>query len=133
MIEPNQIEMERLKRYLNDNNLVSEEKVNEYIIDVRNKLNEYPIDKIKNQMEVFKAFGKINRIKILLLLLNLKKICACELIIFLELSQSNVSHHLRILERAGLITNYSRGKWKFHYLTEKGEKLIKLFLELMEN
>ena len=133
MIEPNQIEMERLKRYLNDNNLVSEEKVNEYIIDVRNKLNEYPIDKIKNQMEVFKAFGKINRIKILLLLLNLKKICACELIVFLELSQSNVSHHLRILERAGLITNHSRGKWKSHYLTEKGEKLIKLFLELMEN
>ena len=48
-----------------------------------------------------------------------------ELNITFELSQSNISHHLNILERAELISNYTRGKWKYYRITETGKELMK--------
>jgi ArsR family transcriptional regulator, arsenate/arsenite/antimonite-responsive transcriptional repressor len=40
--------------------------------------------------------------------------CVCDLIEPLQLSQPTVSHHLRILAEAGLVTKERRGTWS-HY------------------
>jgi ArsR family transcriptional regulator len=40
--------------------------------------------------------------------------CECEIIVALGLTQPTASHHLSILERAGIITATKRGKWVFY-------------------
>ena len=50
--------------------------------------------------------------------------CVCNLIEPLRLSQPTVSHHLRVLTDAGLLTRERRGTWMFYRLVpEKVEDL----------
>ncbi len=78
------------------------------------------MDKI---VESFKALGEENRIKIVHMLCH-EEMCVCEIIDKLRLSQSAVSHHLKILRQAGLINDRRRGKWIFYSLNKKAfEKL----------
>jgi ArsR family transcriptional regulator len=43
-------------------------------------------------------------------------VCVCELIQPLALTQPTVSHHLRVLTEAGILTREQRGKWAFYGL-----------------
>ena len=40
--------------------------------------------------------------------------CVCELTDALELSQPTISHHLKVLHRAGVIDREQRGRWAFY-------------------
>ena len=40
--------------------------------------------------------------------------CVCELIDPLGLSQGTVSHHMKVLVEAGLLTREQRGKWAYY-------------------
>jgi ArsR family transcriptional regulator len=42
--------------------------------------------------------------------------CVCELTSQLGLSQPTVSHHLKVLARAGIITRRKRGVWSYYAL-----------------
>lgn len=46
-------------------------------------------------------------------------VCACDLLNVLDVSQPTVSHHLRKLVDAGLLTREQRGKWAY-YTVERG-------------
>lgn len=70
-------------------------------------------DLIKLQSRVFKALSDPARLKIIKLL-SLKDMCVCELMVALNMTQPTVSHHLKILESAGLIKNERKGKWIFY-------------------
>ena len=67
----------------------------------------------KNMVAIFKALGDENRIRILKLLHSGEK-CACKLLEELNVSQSTLSHHLKILCDAGIVTGRKEGKW-MHY------------------
>ena len=67
----------------------------------------------KNMVAIFKALGDENRIRILKLLHNGEK-CACKLLEELNISQSTLSHHMKILCDAGIVTGRKEGKW-MHY------------------
>lgn len=62
---------------------------------------------------VFKALSDENRIRILKLLGTGEK-CACKLLEALNISQPTLSHHMKILCDAGLVTGRREGKWT-HY------------------
>ena len=62
---------------------------------------------------IFKALGDENRIRILKLLHSGEK-CACKLLEELNISQSTLSHHMKILCDAGIVTGRKEGKW-MHY------------------
>jgi ArsR family transcriptional regulator len=47
-------------------------------------------------------------------------VCVCELIPLFDVSQSTVSHHLRVLRDAGLIDVERSGLWSYYYVTPKG-------------
>lgn len=82
-----------------------------------------------NIVESLKALGEENRIKIVGILCE-EEMCVCELIEKLGLSQSAVSHHVKILKQAGLITDKRRGKWIFYSLNKKAfEDLAKTISE----
>ena len=61
----------------------------------------------------------------LLLILNGKEHCVCDLIPHTDYSQSLISHHLGDLENFGLIKKNRKGKFNYYRLTEKGVHLVK--------
>lgn len=80
---------------------------------------------MKKIVESLKALGEENRIKIVGLLCE-EEMCVCELIEKLELSQSAVSHHIKILKQAGLINDRRKGKWIFYSLNQNAFKDLSL-------
>ncbi len=73
--------------------------------------------KIRRAGDVLGAMGEPNRIKILLLL-SKKEMCVCHLESALGMSQPTISHHLGVLERAGLLHRRKKEKWVFYKLTD---------------
>ena len=73
------------------------------------------IDKkeIRTHSDFFKALGDENRLKIIYLLMK-RDMCVCEMVAALEASQPTTSHHLKILENAGLIERKRKGQWVFY-------------------
>jgi len=43
-------------------------------------------------------------------------VCVCELNDLFELSQSTISHHLKVLRDAGIVASEKRGLWNFYYV-----------------
>jgi len=72
---------------------------------------------MKPFLKVMKALSDPNRVKIIKLL-QLKYMCVCELQGALNLAQSTVSKHLKILEEAGLVNYKKEGLWVNYYLAD---------------
>jgi len=56
--------------------------------------------------------------------LMMADLCPCIIKEITELSDSKLSYHLNILEKAGLIVSSPRKKWRIYSLTESGRSLI---------
>src|SRR5690242_10042931 len=50
------------------------------------------------------------------------KVCVCELTPLFDVSQSTVSHHLKVLRDAGLVGVERRGLWAYYYVTPAAGK-----------
>ena len=57
-------------------------------------------------------------------LLAEEELCSCEIMAALELTEPNTSHHLGILERAGLVAPRHEGKWVFYKLANPNVKAL---------
>ena len=68
---------------------------------------------------VFKAFCDENRLMILELLRSGEK-CACVLLDKLDIAQSTLSHHMKILCESGIVKGRKDGKWTHYSLSEQG-------------
>lgn len=77
---------------------------------------------------LFKALGDENRIHILKLLRNGEK-CACKLLEELNISQPTLSHHMKILCDAGIVTGRREGKWMHYSICCEGVKCIRTVLQ----
>lgn len=67
---------------------------------------------MEEALEILKALAEANRLRILLLLEQSPK-CLGDLSTALGLAPSTVSKHLSILNRAGLIEAWSKGRWRY--------------------
>ncbi len=67
--------------------------------------------------DLFKVFGDGTRIRILYVLLE-AEVCVCDLARLLGMTQSAVSHQLRILRQAMLIKSRRDGKTVFYSLAD---------------
>ena len=74
------------------------------------------LSKTENLAEGFKALGDPHRLKILYLLLRCGEMCVCETMLALEISQSNLSFHLKALKQAGFIKARKSGRWMYYSL-----------------
>lgn len=45
-------------------------------------------------------------------------VCGCDLETYLELTQPTVSHHMKQLVDAGLVTREQRGRWAYYRLVD---------------
>ncbi|MDD4296034.1 MAG: metalloregulator ArsR/SmtB family transcription factor [Ruminiclostridium sp.] len=69
--------------------------------------------------KIFKAFCDEKRLRILELLRGGEK-CACVLLEQLELGQSGLSYHMKILVESGVVESRQEGKWTHYKISEKG-------------
>ncbi len=69
--------------------------------------------------KVFKAFCDEKRLRILELLRGGEK-CACVLLEQLDLGQSGLSYHMKILVESGVVESRQEGKWTHYKISEKG-------------
>ena len=67
--------------------------------------------------ELFKVFGDPTRIRILFVLFE-TEVCVCDLARALNITQSAVSHQLRILKQSRLVKNRREGKSMFYSLAD---------------
>ncbi|MEA4928752.1 MAG: metalloregulator ArsR/SmtB family transcription factor [Candidatus Limiplasma sp.] len=71
------------------------------------------------QARVFKAVCDENRLKILSLLRKGEK-CACVLLEKLDMGQSGLSYHMKILVESGIVTSRQEGKWVHYRISGTG-------------
>lgn len=81
----------------------------------------------------FKALADGNRLRVVVLLGEQGESCACDLLEGLGISQPTLSHHMRVLQEAGLVRCRRQGKW-CHYSLERGsvKELASFFSSLAE-
>jgi len=87
--------------------------VGSYVEELRKMVSNIDKGERRKSSNFFKALGDENRLT-MLHLLEKRDMCVCELVAALELSQPTTSHHLKILETAGLIERKKKGKWAFY-------------------
>lgn len=68
---------------------------------------------------VFKALGDPARVKLFSLIAASEsgEMCVCDLTDPVGLSQPTVSHHMKLLVDAGLVTREQRGRWAYYAST----------------
>lgn len=74
-------------------------------------------DLLMDISELFKVFGDSTRIKILYVLLE-SDMCVCDLAQILNMTQSAISHQLRILKQSKLVKNRREGKTVIYSLAD---------------
>jgi ArsR family transcriptional regulator len=72
----------------------------------------------KKQSKFFKALSDEKRIRILNLL-RVREMCICELMIALNMTQPNLSHHLKILDDVDIVSREKKGKWVYCSIENK--------------
>lgn len=72
----------------------------------------------KQIANTFKALSDEKRIDILQLLRDGEQ-CACVLLEKLNLTQSGLSYHMKILTNSQLIQSRQKGKWTYYKISEK--------------
>lgn len=75
-------------------------------------------DTLMRLAELFKVFGDSTRIRILYVLFE-SEVCVCDIARLLGMTQSAVSHQLRILKQARLIRSRRDGKTVFYTLADE--------------
>lgn len=73
--------------------------------------------------EFFKVFGDSTRIKILCAL-DEAEMCVCDIAVLLNMTQSAISHQLRVLKQANLVKNRRDGKIVYYSLDDEHIKGI---------
>lgn len=73
--------------------------------------------------ELFKVFGDSTRIRILFVLLE-AEVCVCDLAAILNMTQSAISHQLRILKQNKLVKCRRDGKSMFYSLADNHVRTI---------
>jgi ArsR family transcriptional regulator len=78
---------------------------------------------------LLKLVSEESRLK-LLCVLRQGEYCVCELMEHVDMSQSLISHHLKDLKDAGLVTDEKRGLRVYYSLTEKGKRIMDLLFSI---
>jgi ArsR family transcriptional regulator, lead/cadmium/zinc/bismuth-responsive transcriptional repressor len=83
-----------------------------------------PIESLAAPAAAAKALSDPTRLTVAVALRDGGELCVCDLAWVCERSDKLVSHHVRALRAAGLVSSRRDGKMVMYSLTEKGEGLL---------
>ncbi|MDO5717609.1 MAG: metalloregulator ArsR/SmtB family transcription factor [Tissierellia bacterium] len=96
---------------LNDITVMHEDRIR----DVRRDM---PEDKdLQELANLYKVFGDFTRVRILYALSS-SEMCVCDIAVLLDMSQSAISHQLRVLKSTRLVKNRREGKIVYYSLDD---------------
>jgi ArsR family transcriptional regulator len=98
-----------------------ESHANEEIDDIKSSMPQE--DVLSDLSEFFKMLGDSTRIKIICVLFH-GEMCVSGIVELLEMSQSSISHQLRILKTNRIVKSHKVGKQVFYALDDNHVKLI---------
>ena len=75
-------------------------------------------DDLYDLAELFKIFGDSTRVKILYALLEVEELCVCDIAGLMDVTQSAVSHQLRVLKSSKLVKFRREGKTVYYSLAD---------------
>ena len=98
---------------------------------VRKKMSDE--DPVYEVSELFKVFGDSTRARIICAL-DIEEMCVCDLAVLLNMTQSAISHQLRILKTSRLVKSRKQGKVVYYSLDDAhiGDIFAKAFEHVME-
>ena len=76
----------------------------------------------------FQALSDPLRLQIIELLKN-RELCVCDLCEELNVSQSKLSFHLKILKEANLLSNRQQGRWVYYQINSEGFQVLAQYLD----
>lgn len=76
-----------------------------------------PQERVKELADFYKVFADATRVRILCVLLE-SELCVCDLAEVLGMTQSAISHQLRVLKQAKLVKNRRDGKTVYYSLAD---------------
>jgi ArsR family transcriptional regulator, arsenate/arsenite/antimonite-responsive transcriptional repressor len=83
---------------------------------------------VKANAALFRALGDETRLEIVGMLAAAGgAMCVCEIEPRFDLSQPTISHHLRLLREAGVVTSERRGTWVYYALDPERIEAIRDF------
>jgi DNA-binding transcriptional ArsR family regulator len=87
-------------------------------------------ERYQQNSDIFKAFCNEYRLQILELLQTGEK-CACVIQEHIKISQSNLSHHMKILCNSVIVSSQQEGKWMHYSISPEGsQQAMKLLSDL---
>lgn len=89
-----------------------------------------PDETLYDLAELFKIFGDSTRVKILYALLE-SELCVCDLAKLMEVTQSAVSHQLRVLKSSKLVKFRREGKTVYYSLAD--QHVVRILSQGMEH
>ena len=81
------------------------------------------IKSFKKEAQIFQALADEKRLFILDYLKR-GETCACVLVDELEIAQSALSYHMKLLCQSGIVASRPEGKWKHYSLSESGRNSV---------
>ena len=84
-------------------------------------------NKYEINAKVFKALSDPNRLMIIEMLQSRER-CACEILEDMNIVQSTLSHHMKILCDSGLVKSRPHGKWMYYSLSNQVCEAAKILL-----
>jgi DNA-binding transcriptional ArsR family regulator len=87
-------------------------------VEMAKEQNIPPDEAAKKQAEFLKALSDPARVKIIYALRN-SELCVCEIMALLNMPQTMVSHHCKILKVAGIVSDRKSGKWVHYSLSDR--------------
>lgn len=87
-------------------------------------------DGIESLSKLYKALGDATRLRIVYVL-SKSPLCVCDIAILLDMSQSAISHHLRVLRDLNLVKFKKEGKLVIYSLDDS--HVLRLFEEGLEH
>jgi ArsR family transcriptional regulator len=78
---------------------------------------------------VFRALGDQTRLEVYrFIVAQPDEICVCDITARFDVSQPTISHHLKILREAGLVTVSRRGVWAYYTASATGLEAVQMAL-----
>ena len=92
--------------------------------NVKKAINELPDDElIADMSDMFKIFGDQTRVKILMALES-GELCVCDIAAVMNMSQSAISHQLRVLKQSNIVKTRREGKVVYYSISDDHVKEI---------
>lgn len=114
--------MEEMKMHANQCECCDTTEVHEDLLKIVNET--MPEEtKLYDLAELFKVFGDSTRIRILFVLFE-AEVCVCDLAMALNMTQSAISHQLKILRQSKLVKSRRVGKSIFYSLADEHVRTI---------